>query len=323
MPVFLQPVNVPERCFLGEVLLWAAFQRVPLSLYDLDGREVRDTTEADEVIAKNIEWKITDEETKRAGIPPDPDYRALVEDRPSLRPSFYDDLLKHYDPAPDERLRIEQERASAAVFERECEDWQVHYRRAIEYPSSQIFVALKGGQLGSTGRLVPGGNMDEAWDLLRQQDKNIFDFPVVSIPGAFWSLSGIDFQESAAGNGSEFYCHVACKTAEMFALFPGERVPITGVERVGDSFLINDANRNRPNQSARGRPAYPWEPFHLEVAALLQRGELPSKKEAAIQHFQTWFEANFGIEPSRAAIGERLKPYYDKFGKRGGQKISG
>jgi hypothetical protein len=323
MPVFLQPVDVPERCFLGEVLLWVAFQRLPLSLYDLEGREVRDTTEAGGLEAENIEWEITVEEAKRVGIPPDPKFLALVEDRSTLLPSFYDDLLKRYDPAPDERRRIEEERASAAVFEREYEAWQVHYRRTIEYPASQIFVALKGGQFASTGRLLPGGNMTEAHDLLRRQGKDVFDFPVVSIPAVFWSLSGIDFEASAAGNGSEFYCHVACKTAEMFALFPGERVPITGVERVGDSFLLSEANRNRSIQSGRGRPAYPWEPFHLEVAALLQGGELPSKKEAAIQHFQTWFEGNFGIEPSRAAIGERLKPYYDKFGKRGGQKISG
>ena len=76
-----------------------------------------------------------------------------------------------------------------------------------------------------------------------------------------------------------------------------------------------------PKHPNRGRPAYPWEPFHLEVAALLQQGELPSKKEAAIQYFQTWFHTTLGVQPSRAAIGERLKPYYDKFGRRGGQKM--
>jgi hypothetical protein len=200
MPVFLQPVDVPQRCFLGEVLLWVAFQRLPLSLYDHEGSEVRDTTEAGGLEAENIEWEITEEEAKRAGIPPDPKYLALVEDRSTLLPSFYDKLLKQYDPAPEERLRIEEERASAAVFERECEAWQVHYQRAIEYPASRIFVALKGGQLASTGRLLPGGNMNEASDLL--QDKDVFDFPVVSIPAAFWRLSGIDFKASTAGNVS-------------------------------------------------------------------------------------------------------------------------
>jgi hypothetical protein len=30
MPKYLQQVDIPERCFLQEVLLWAAFQRLPL-----------------------------------------------------------------------------------------------------------------------------------------------------------------------------------------------------------------------------------------------------------------------------------------------------
>ena len=238
MPVFLQPVDVPEHCFLGEVLLWVAFQRLPLNDYDQSGREIRDTTEAGWVEVETIEWSITEEEAKRAGIPPDPKYLALVEDRSTLLPSYYDKLLKGYDPPTAERKRIEKERASAVVFERESEAWRVNYQRAIEYPTSQIFVALKSVQLASTGRLLPGRNKNEATDLVRVEDKDVYDSPVVSIPAAFWSLSGIDFEASAASNGSEFYCHVRCKTAEMFALFPGVRVPITGVERVGDSAFV-------------------------------------------------------------------------------------
>jgi hypothetical protein len=45
MPTFLQPVTVPERCFLSEVLLWAAFQRLPIASYTLDGKEIRETDE--------------------------------------------------------------------------------------------------------------------------------------------------------------------------------------------------------------------------------------------------------------------------------------
>jgi len=58
----------------------------------------------------------------------------------------------------------------------------------------------------------------------------------------------------------------------------------------------------------------------LEVAAVLQRGELPVKKEAGIEYFRSWFEREHGVKASRSAVGEKLKPYYDKFLK-GGQKI--
>jgi hypothetical protein len=321
MPVFLQAVDVPERCFLGEVLLWVAFQRLPVSFYDNDGGDIRDTTEAGDLIAEIPDWVITEQETRHANIPPDPEYLALMGERPTSPPAFYDDLLK-LDLEPEDRARVEEDRAAAELYQRECEAWGPLYERAIEYPASRIFVALKSGQLASTGRLLPGPNVGEARELLDRQEKDVYDFPVVAIPPSFWSLSGIDFESSAAGNGSFYYCHVACKTTEMLAIFPGDREPVTGVERVGDCFVLNEADRRLSIQGKRGRPAYPWEPFHVEVAALVQRGELPSKKEAAIQHFQTWFESKLGVGPSRAAIGERLKPYYDRFGKRGRQKIS-
>ena len=102
MPVFLQAVDVPERCFLGEVLLWVAFQRLPTSLYDDDGQDVRDTTEASGLIPEIPEWVITEDETKRADIPPDPEYLALMGERPTSPPAFYDDLLKRYDVEPEE-----------------------------------------------------------------------------------------------------------------------------------------------------------------------------------------------------------------------------
>lgn len=323
MPTYLQPVEIPERCFLGEVLLWVAFQRLPITLY-YEGKELRETFQAGRMAVEVPEWEISEEETKRANLPPDPAYIALIEERSTLSPDFYDKLLKSYDPTPAERARVLEERAAAEIYQRECDAWKRLYHQAIEYPTSRIFVAFKGGQLRAVGRLLPGCNEQEAGELLERDDKDVYDFPVVEISPSFWSLSGIDFRSSGAGNGSTYYCHVSCKTADMMSIFPGEREQVNGIERVGDSFVLNEvSHKPPPSPSKRGRPAYPWEPFHVEVAALLLRGELPSKKEAAIQHFQTWFEFELGVEPSRAAIGEKLKPYYDKFGRRGGQKISG
>src|SRR4051794_12561800 len=90
MPVYLQPVQLPERCFLGEVLFWMAFQRLPVAIYDPKGRDIR--AEFDGLQTGFPERSITDEEAKRAGIPPDPEFRAWMEDRVTSPPSFYDDL---------------------------------------------------------------------------------------------------------------------------------------------------------------------------------------------------------------------------------------
>jgi hypothetical protein len=115
MPVNLQPVDVPERCFLGEVLFWVAFQRLPIAFYD-QGRDIRDTTEAGGSETELPDRLITDEDARRADIPPDPEYRALMEDRPGLLPSFYDDLLKKYDLEPEDKARLLEKRAAAKAW---------------------------------------------------------------------------------------------------------------------------------------------------------------------------------------------------------------
>ena len=43
MPTFLQAVELPQRCFLQEVLLWVAFQRLPIATYDHEGVELRES----------------------------------------------------------------------------------------------------------------------------------------------------------------------------------------------------------------------------------------------------------------------------------------
>jgi hypothetical protein len=221
------------------------------------------------------------------------------------------------------RAQLVEERAQAEVFERERKAWEPFYQRAIEYPASLIFVALKSGQLRARGRLLPGKSAEEAGEILQADDKNVYDFPVTDIPDAFWSLNGIDFQASAAGNGSAYYCHVSCNTPDVLSLFPCERKQVSGIEQVGDCFVLDESVRKLPVNSRRGRPPYPWEVFHVEIADLIRRGGLPAKKEAAIQFFQTWFQSQFGISVSRAAIGEKLKPYYERFSRRGGEKIAG
>jgi hypothetical protein len=45
MATFLQPVAVPERCYLFEVLLWLAFQRLPIAASDMEGKDIRDSDE--------------------------------------------------------------------------------------------------------------------------------------------------------------------------------------------------------------------------------------------------------------------------------------
>ena len=125
MPIYLQAVDIPERCYLAEVLLWVAFQRLPTALYDYEGKEIRETTEAGWLVTY---WEILEEETKRANIPPDPTYLALTQDKSMLLPDFYDDLLKGSDLEPEERAAVAKNRAEAEIYQQECAGWQPFLR---------------------------------------------------------------------------------------------------------------------------------------------------------------------------------------------------
>ena len=188
------------------------------------------------------------------------------------------------------------------------------YLSAIEYPRSKIFVALRDGTLTATGRQLKGADVGHALEALKERNINISDIEVTAIPPAFWSLQLIDFRTSTASKGNVHYYDVSCPTHEMLSIFKVDETEVRGVYRMGD-FLMwapDDSVEINPRPT-RGRPSFNWEQFHVEVAAMVESGELPAKKEAAIAHFQSWFDAKMGFRPSRAAIGEKLKPYYDRF----------
>jgi hypothetical protein len=320
MPTFLQPVALPDRCFLQEVLYWVAFERLPIASYTVDGKELRETGEVGGYAVDFIDTDLSEDETARAGIPPDPDWMAWIEDRITLPVARYNDFLAGSDLDDDVRKKFEVERECAIAHEKACESWSPHYERAIEFPASRIFVALRGGSLRARGRLLPGGDLEMARSNREAYGRDVFDLDLTDIPPTFWSLQGIDFDASAARNGTDYYCHISCRTDDMISLFPGEREEATGVMRVGDSFVLSERPGVSRSSLRRGRPSYPWDAFHLEVAELLRRDELPEKKEATIAYFQSWFDREHGVKASRSVVGEKLKPYYDRFLRSGGQK---
>ena len=281
MPTFFQAVHIPEQCFLTEALLWVAFQRLPIALYNDDALEIREATENEGYEIDTPEGPLTEEECKRASIPPDPHFLRLIDQTPRPMQTYAELEPKH---GHDETIR----RINEAMYKEQeeyrhaCSKWQPYYDQAIEYPASQIFVALRGGRLRASGRLLPSVNYEEAIASLEAEERCVGDLPLKEIPSSFWTLKGIQFEISAALNDKEHYCHIVLRTDDLLSVFPGERRQVA-VEQIGDTLVVNDNARqaSRP-RALRGRPSYPWERFHVEVSALVQRNELPAKKEAAI-----------------------------------------
>lgn len=320
MPTFFQPVELSERCFLEEVLYWVAFERLPIAVYWDDGKEIRESDEID-YEPEIVDRVLTETETERAGMPPDPRWRATIEEKTHLPSAHYDRYLADPDLDPDLRKSWTLERERSVAYEQECEAWQAHFEEAIEFPRSKIFVALKEGRLPAKGKLLPSLDLDEAIETLDTKDQSILDIEPKDIPPSFWTLKGTNFESSSAQNSFAHYFHISCLTDDVLRAFPGSREEIVGVARIGDTLILSDRPRLVRPAIKRGRPSYPWDVFHLEVADLLRREEMPDKKEAAIEYFQCWFERKHGIRPSRAAVGEKLKPYFDKFIKSARQKI--
>ncbi|HWX32812.1 MAG TPA: hypothetical protein VNZ53_35950 [Steroidobacteraceae bacterium] len=312
MPTFLQPVELPEKCFLQEVLYWVAFQRLPIAI-DSDGKEFRETEDVGDYDIQMPDRYLQADECARANIPPDPRLAALISNRTMTDLKSFDRLMLSGRDYDDEtRKVIESQRQEVVQFQKEYEEWKVKYAGAIEVPAVQIFLALKKGELQAKGQNFVDLDFDVEFG------PEFHAPPVLDIPALFWSLSGIDFDASAAKNGRDHYYHIFCSTEDVFAKFPGDkREPVDGVERIGTSFLLKETAEKIPLLNARrGRPpTYPWDAFHREVTSLVKEDKLPRKKEACIQDFQDWFRDKFGVRPSRAAVGEKLKPYYDRFVK--------
>jgi hypothetical protein len=198
--------------------------------------------------------------------------------------------------------------------------WLPLLTAAIEVPAADLFLKLRRGQIEALGKLLPPGI--EIIDFLEDQSRysrGDFDDLVDSvIPQDFWTMPGIDWLSNAVTAHGNCYCDISISVEVLMNLFPGERTPVDGTEFVGDFLLVKEpaaGNVRQPPRRTVGRPpSFAWEAFHVEVADLINRGQMPQKKEAAIQQMLSWFASTQGGQrPSRSAVSEKLTPYYRRF----------
>ena len=149
---FLKQVILPEECLLNEVLLWVAFQRIPIAMTSPEeGKEIREAErdmEAYGGYAGDLsDWGtyLEDSECAAAGLPPDPRMVALLEGR------------------------ISREGEGDKELDREMQGWRSEYEAAIEYPASRIFIAFKEGKLAASGKLLPDRVADRALEIWRRE----------------------------------------------------------------------------------------------------------------------------------------------------------
>lgn len=308
MGIVLVPYWIAEECYLSEALMWAAFQRYPKSEIIPDRVDMRFDHDYQEEYEPNIpDWHgyIESEEAERVGLPPNPEWEALFEN---------DDNMKLLQSNPEQYFAEEAKKREAQAEKQE--EWNGLYEAYIERIQSRFFNALGDGELKAYGRKLPHPDLGKAVEMMDEKGSwSWFDIEHEEIPSDFWRLQHIDWNQSAAENGKAHYCHIYLKTENVMSIFPAPETEDTQtVSVIAGQYVPYDGQVPRKaNIGKRGRPAYDWESFHLEMARLVKAGDLPKKQEAIIPTMQAWCREKWGKEPGRSTLIEKISPYYGMF----------
>ncbi len=303
-------------------MLWRAFGRFPEEQFTTDGDiEWRFSDEVREEYSAPIPdgLELSQEECRYAGIPDDPDMIARLHGIRFLKPEYYQMLIDMAGSDSQKVTLYETEREIAKFHQIKVHEWEPFYSDYVDEFQAEICLKLRRGELQSFGTKLPYPNRKQTGKFLEEKDIFLDDLEVISIPKSSWVSSTIDWKESSINGRDETIIWIHVRTNDIIDAFPPKillrNADITPL--VGKFAIVNSsATGHAAHPSNRGRPALPWESFHVEVARLYLDQEMPEKKEAAIAHFQNWFQKQHQKEASRAAIGQKLKPYFDALGNR-------
>jgi len=314
----LTPCPIAEECFLSEALAWIAFNRFPLFESpngEGDMRFHHDYQEEYEPSLPSVETPDNDE-CSRAGLPANPEFEVLMNGEYFPSPETSESFLNL--PGIDEKQKAEfrEDIKRAYDYQKKKDAWTEKYEAFIEVPKSKLFLALREGKLQAQGRLLPKSNLDEA---IEEMDKlgswSWTDLEPEPIPAGFWRQKAVKWEESAAETENVHYMHIHVNTAQLMALFPPPPAEdAKSVSLVAGSYILDEAAPTKITKTGkRGRPAENWDTFHLEMFDRLKTNNIPEKQEAFIQDMQAWCLKNWGKEPGRSTLLQKISPFYDRF----------
>jgi hypothetical protein len=321
MVTILQPVDVSDRCFLYEALLWVGFNRFPLLSYTENGVDFRfDNKKDDQTYEGEIPWEnmyITTEECASVGLPPNPEYEALINDEYQPSVETIEKILS-YDIEESEKKKLRIQLEEAKIQEEKIAIWEEQFNAYTEVPISKIFLALREGRLKAFGRRLPHLSVEKS---IKQLDKksswNWSDLEYEEIPEKFWRIDQIHWSSSAAESEDKHYIHIYVHTEELFSIFP-----IPAAEQTKNVLLIqgqyvlsHDAPKTVLTKN-RGRPSWDWDSFYLEVSERIKNETYPEKLEAFVLEMQGWCLTQWGFEPGRSTVLQKLSPFHKKFSRK-------
>ncbi len=133
--LYLQVVDLAERCFLKEVLLWRAFRRLPVFIPGEKG-DARFSYDYYEYQPFFEDYPITDTECAFAGLRISPEYQCLINNEYILSVAFYDGILSRDGLLLEDKEMLMAERERAVEHEKDVLVWREEYESFIDYCES-------------------------------------------------------------------------------------------------------------------------------------------------------------------------------------------
>lgn len=311
----LQPAFPPEICYLIEVLYWRAFGRFPVEQWSHQGpwrtsSDVRDSHSAPTPAGLALE----DEECAYADIPKDPRMKNLRDGDFDLDVEHIEKMMESSKEYSVEWQRHLETRLPLAIaHEAEVNIWKDIFDQYVDQFRNEICLDLQRGTLKAKGTELPLPDFDESIDKLEAKDQFLDDIEPSEIPASQWIIGNIDWEDGTMFGRERSYIWIHITVEEMLNRYPPELLIKSGETfPIGTSIAVVSTAVSKTAKDIRrtGRPSYPWDQFHVEIARMYRDGEMPEKKEAAIAALQQWYLQKTGNSISRTALGDKLTPYF-------------
>lgn len=209
----------------------------------------------------------------------------------------------------------EEEINQARIARNKYKKWLDEIDVIMEYPKIKILNSILSGEvtaycLNEVAQIFDGeADKDDPYDdepmLINSNHPNRF----IEAPREALRATSIDWQKSLSRVGNLVFDMICVNSIELMQAlpFPSDNTEIV-VRKIGDVFVLDNFEETSPvpNQR-RGRKPLPWPQMHWELGQMIERGEVPEKKEALIAQLMHWCEKNWDRRVSRAAIQLQLQ----------------
>jgi hypothetical protein len=311
--------DVAEICYLYEMLLWVALRRVPLAYISDYGVDWRELDKVLDGLDPTVNFPLVSHaECARAGLPPNPGWDEFLPSDAIDAEDICRSLRNPNIPNPY-REEWEGRLQKPEVFFQLQKNWDAEFDFFVDRHRSRLFLALSDGRIEAKGRRLPKPTYRASVNHYKRSRWTPSNVDWEPIPPNFWNSRGIQWLQCAADGKGTAYGLILIRCDQLFACFPPQPEKADGIIRIGEVLAPSSQGKTRrPTGQTVGRPPYDWDSFHIEVARrlLMANGELPDKQEAFIAEMQNWCAKNWSKEPSRAAVFEKVKPYYDAFARK-------